>query len=123
KIPNVGYRAASLLTREDVNSLFEIRLLIEPAMAALAAEHATELALEELTFLAEELERAANGNELAYAQFAEGDAKLHHLIATASGNRFIADAIQGLHVHLHIFRFLFKTNPTVKTVTEHAVLI
>jgi DNA-binding GntR family transcriptional regulator len=123
KIPNVGFRAANLLTREDIDALFELRLLIEPQSAALAARRASEETLRELTVLAEELEQAAKGNELAYAQFAEGDAKLHHLIATASGNRFIAETIQGLHVHLHIFRFLYNTNSTEKAVTEHAALI
>ncbi len=123
KIPNVGFRAASLLTHDDVNSLFEIRLLIEPAMAALAAKRASKDMLKELTALARDLELAAKGNELAYAQFAEGDAKLHHLVAAASGNRFIADAIQGLHVHLHIFRFLYRTNSPEKAVMEHALLL
>ena len=123
KIPNVGFRAANLLTREDIDALFELRLLIEPPSAALAAERASEETLQGLTALAEELELASKGNELAYAQFAEGDAKLHHLIATASGNRFIAETIQGLHVHLHIFRFLYNTNSTEKAVTEHAALI
>lgn len=123
KIPNVGFRAATLLTSEDIDALFEIRLMIEPTMAALAAERASEDMLQRLTSLAHEMAEAPDGNDIAYAQFAEGDAKLHHLIATASGNRFIAEAIQGLHVHLHIFRFLFNTNATQKAVSEHAVLI
>lgn len=123
KIPNVGFRAANLLSQDDIDALFEIRLMIEPTAAALAAERASDDMLKELTILAEDLERTASGNEIAYAQFAEGDAKLHHLVATASGNRFLAEVIQGLHVHLHIFRFLYHTNSTQKAVTEHAVLI
>jgi DNA-binding GntR family transcriptional regulator len=123
KIPNVGFRAANLLTPEDVDSLFEIRSMLEPAMAALAAERATEEMLQALVSLAQAMAQALEGSDVAYAQFAEGDARLHHLIARASGNRFIAETIEGLHVHLHIFRFLINTNATEKALREHAVLI
>jgi DNA-binding GntR family transcriptional regulator len=123
KIPNVGFRAANLLTPEDVDSLFEIRLMLEPAMAALAAERASDEMLQTLVSLAQEMAQASKGSDVAYAQFAEGDARLHHLIAKASGNRFIAETIEGLHVHLHIFRFLINTNATEKALQEHAVLI
>lgn len=123
KIPNVGFRAASLLTREEIADLFELRLLIEPQAAAFAAERSDETALRTLAKLSGEMSLAQTGDELAYAQFAEGDAKLHHLVATASGNRFIAETIEGLHVHLHIFRFLFKTNAPSEAVKEHETII
>ena len=123
KIPNVGFRAANLLSLEDIDALSEIRLLIEPKMAALAAERATVEMLQALVSLSDEMAQAAQGSDVAYAQFAEGDAKLHHLIAAASGNRFVAEAIQGLHVHLHIFRFLVNTNATQKALSEHARVI
>lgn len=123
KIPNVGFRAANLLSLDDIDALFEIRLLLEPKMAALAAERATAPMLQELVVLSQEMGRAAEGNDVAYAQFAEGDARLHHLVAAASGNRFIAETIEGLHVHLHIFRFLVNTNATQKALAEHTRLI
>lgn len=123
KIPNVGFRAANLLTPEDIDALFEIRLMIEPKMAALAAKRADKEMIETLLSLSHWMAQAAEGNDIAYAQFAEGDAKLHHFIAKASGNRFIAEAIQGLHVHLHIFRFLVNTNAPQEALAEHAVLI
>ncbi len=123
KTPNVGFRAADLLTRQEVHDLFDLRLLIEPAAAAFAAEKADDVALRSLADLAEEMSRQQTGNELVYAQFAEGDAKLHHLVAAASGNRFIAETIEALHSHLHIFRFLFKTNATAKAVQEHEAVI
>ena len=123
KIPNVGFRAAELLTRQEVHDLFELRLLIEPAAAAFAAEKANDEALRALETLAEEMSRQQTGNELAYAQFAEGDARLHQLVTAASGNRFIAETVEGLHVHLHIFRFLFQTNATAKAVQEHEAIV
>ncbi|MFC6495109.1 GntR family transcriptional regulator [Ancylobacter dichloromethanicus] len=123
KIPNVGFRAAELLTRQEVHDLFDLRLLIEPAAAAFAAQKADDAALQRLAGLAGDMSDAQTGNELAYAQFAEGDARLHHLVAAASGNRFIAETVEGLHAHLHIFRFLFRTNATTKAVQEHEAII
>ncbi|MCK0207347.1 GntR family transcriptional regulator [Starkeya koreensis] len=123
KTPNVGFRAADLLTRQEINALFALRQLIEPKAAAWAAESADANALRALAKLAEEMERVQNGDELAYAQFAEGDARLHDLVARASGNRFVAETIEGLHVHLHIFRFLYKTNAQTEAVKEHETII
>ncbi|TCK30257.1 DNA-binding GntR family transcriptional regulator [Ancylobacter aquaticus] len=123
KIPNVGFRAAELLTRREVHDLFDLRLLIEPAAAAFAAQKADDGALARLAGLAGEMSDAQTGNELAYAHFAEGDANLHRLVAAASGNRFIAETVEGLHAHLHIFRFLFKTNATTKALQEHEAII
>jgi len=123
KIPNVGFRAAHLLSPPDVDSLFEMRLMLEPRAAALAAQRAGSEELEALAVLAAGIARVATGTDVAYTQFADGDAKLHHLIATASGNIFLADAVEGLHAHIHIFRYLYRTNAPQKAVREHAVLI
>src|SRR3954462_197052 len=38
KMPNVGYRASPRMTREEVQDLYTLRLLIEPYAAARAAE-------------------------------------------------------------------------------------
>lgn len=123
KIPNVGFRAANLLNRQEIIDLFELRLLIEPSAAALAAEKSSDATLEALTRLAEEMVGITASHDTGYTRFAEGDAWLHHLVATASANRFIAEAVAGLNVHLHIFRFLFETNATEGAMKEHGVLI
>jgi DNA-binding GntR family transcriptional regulator len=123
KIPNVGFRAANLLSRQEINDLYALRLLIEPRAAALAAEKSSDATLEALTRLAEEMAGIAASNDTGYTRFAEGDAWLHHLVATASGNRFISEAVAGLNVHLHIFRFLFETDATEGAMREHSVLI
>lgn len=123
KIPNVGFRAADLLTREEIGDLFELRLLIEPKAAALAAVNSDDAMFRSLTALSTDMAHAAGGSDVDYAQFAGGDAKLHQLVARASGNRFIAETIEGLHVHLHIFRFLFRTNAPEEAVREHEAIV
>lgn len=123
KIPNVGFRAADLLTRQEIDDLYELRLLIEPKAAALAARNSDDADFGALTALSADMAQAAGGSDVDYAQFAGGDAKLHQLVARASGNRFIAETIEGLHVHLHIFRFLFSTNAPEEAVREHAAIV
>ncbi|WP_248306674.1 GntR family transcriptional regulator [Bosea sp. AAP35] len=123
KIPNVGFRAADLLTGPEIDDLFEMRLLIEPKAAAFAALRSSQEHFDALTILSDNMARVAGGEETDYAQFAEGDARLHHLVAQASGNRFVAQTVEGLHVHLHIFRFLFRTNAPEQALQEHAAIV
>jgi len=123
KIPNVGFRAADLLTEPEIDDLFEMRLLIEPKAAAFAAIRSNQEDFDALASLSENMARMTDGEGTDYAQFAEGDARLHNLVARASGNRFVVQAIEGLHVHLHIFRFLFRTNAPEQALQEHATLV
>jgi DNA-binding GntR family transcriptional regulator len=58
-----------------------------------------------------------------FSRVAEADAALHRLIATGSGNRLIAEAVERLHSHLHIFRALYKTNAPQEAAEEHRVII
>ena len=123
KVPNVGYHASARMTPSEVSDLFALRQLIEPYAAARAAESMTGETLRQLSALVEETDRIQAEIGLAYARFAKADAMLHNLIATASGNPLIADTIERLHMHLHIFRFLFNTNAPREAAQEHAGII
>jgi len=65
----------------------------------------------------------AEGDARAYSRFAEADANLHRLIATGSGNRLIADTVERMHAHLHIFRALYRTDAPKATANEHRAII
>jgi DNA-binding GntR family transcriptional regulator len=123
KVPNVGYRASAQMTRDEVNDLYTLRLLIEPYAAARAAESMTDESLQILTGMQQDMAGIEAGSGVAYARFAEADSVLHHLVATGSGNRLIADTIERLHVHLHIFRFLYSTNAPAEAAEEHRRII
>jgi len=123
KVPNVGYRASAQMTRQEVNDLYALRLLIEPYAAARAAESMTDESLRILTEMQQEPAGIEAGSGIAYARFAGADSVLHHLVATGSGNRLIADTIERLHVHLHIFRYLYSTNAPEEAAEEHKRLI
>jgi len=123
KMPNVGYRASPQMTRHEVRDLYTLRQLIEPYAAARAAEAMTEEAVATLRAIDRDMSGVADGDARAYSRFAEADAALHRLIATASGNRLIAETIERLHAHLHIFRALYATNAPLEAAREHRAII
>lgn len=123
KVPNVGYHASEQMTPSEVGDLFALRALIEPYAAACAAEAMTDEMLQQLVAMEEEMDSLRAETVIAYARFAKVDAALHSLIARGSGNPLIADTIERLHMHLHIFRFLFNTNASQEAAREHAAII
>lgn len=123
KLPNVGYRASAQMSREEVRDLYTLRQLIEPYAAARAAEAMTERSVAELEAIDRDMSEVMDGDASAYSRFAEADDRLHRLIATMSGNRLIADTIERLHAHLHIFRALYSTNAPTEAAREHRAII
>ncbi|WBB63047.1 GntR family transcriptional regulator [Streptomyces sp. WMMC500] len=116
-----GYRATELLGHRGVEELFEMRMLLEPYAAARAAEHASETQLDLLEELVEEMRgRPDLGDSYAvYGGFATLDQRFHEVIAEASGRRLLADAVERLHVHLHLFRLSPVAGASPDTLAEH----
>lgn len=123
KMPNVGYRASPQMSRDEVRDLYTLRQLIEPYAAARAAEAMTVDSVEVLKAIDHDMSNIVAGDASAYSRFAEADDRLHRLIATLSGNRLIADTIERLHAHLHIFRALYSTNAPTEAAAEHRAII
>jgi DNA-binding GntR family transcriptional regulator len=117
----VGYCSAPQLNTQQLNDLYELRLLIEPAAAALAAERMSDTQLDQIRELARSM--GPGDSRTSYDRFAVQDSQLHDLIAAASGNSLIQDGLARLHVHLHIFRLRFHSEVTSEARTEHATLI
>lgn len=123
KMPNVGYRASPRMSREEVQDLYALRLLIEPYAAARAAERIDAETLATLQEIEQDMSGVTASDDRAVARFAEADARLHRLIATGSGNRLIAETIERLHAHLQIFRSLYRTNAPEEAAAEHQRII
>jgi DNA-binding GntR family transcriptional regulator len=124
KAPNVGYRAGAQMTREEVNDLFVMRALIEPYAAARAAERMDADSRRQIAEIGAEMAAISKGGKRAvYARFADADANLHRLVTEGSGNKLIAEAIERLHIHLHLFRFLYNTNAPDEAAREHLRII
>lgn len=124
KRPHAGYVVAPLMDQASLENLFEIRLLLEPAAARRAASNATDEQITEMRTLAENMTaRPAGENYEGYRDFAVQDAQLHRLIAEASGNPLIADALTRLRAHTHSYRLYFKVGIAEETTEEHQLIV
>ena len=117
----VGYRAAPQLTRKQFEDLYELRLLIEPFIAARAAERITPEGVEALKALAQEME--GGGAPLPYARFAQLDKRFHDEIARAAHNEVMEEALARLHTHVHLFRLMYNAPVAGGANREHADII
>jgi DNA-binding GntR family transcriptional regulator len=59
----------------------------------------------------------------AYREFANQDATLHAIIASASGNPLIADTLSRLRAHTHAYRLYFRHGIANVTMTEHQAIM
>jgi DNA-binding GntR family transcriptional regulator len=121
KRPNAGYRATDLLDSEALVDLFEMRLLLEPRAAALAAENAGEDDLERLRAIVGEMRRHPDSgqNYPVYRLFALLDQDFHDALAQAACRPLLADAVSRLHAHLHVFRLNSAPGAAQTTIDEH----
>lgn len=120
-----GYRTTELLTRQDMGELFEMRQLLEPRAAALAAEHIEDGGLDRLEALVEEMRGLPDkGHSYAvYGRFAALDQQFHDVLAAASGRAMLAAAVERLHTHLHLFRLGAVEGGSPATVAEHGRIL
>lgn len=96
----------------DVTELYEIRLLLEPAAAALAAERASGPEVALIRSLAERLDSAPAASRTIhdvdeYLAELTLDQDFHSRVVHASGNRRLASLYDGLRSHVLLVRFTF----------------
>jgi len=108
---------AHLLQDHTVLELFEVRRLLEPAAAALAATRMDDEARQELRA---ELDRmlAADGPE----ELLDADSAFHSLIAGAAGNAVLAALLDGLSArttHARLWRGRTEEQAPAATRSEH----
>jgi DNA-binding GntR family transcriptional regulator len=120
----IGYTAANQLDHKRLSQLYELRLLLEPHAAAMAATNMADAAIENLASLAKEMDSInADDPRAAYSTFAQLDSDFHDMIANGSGNELIQDALARLHVHVHLFRLFFHSHAASTAVAEHSEII
>jgi DNA-binding GntR family transcriptional regulator len=123
---NGRYRTEPLLTKDSFHALYEVRLLLEPTAAGQAALHIDMVMLDELRVSERALHVAPTGSVYAqFAQFMAGNAAFHEIIARASGNRFLFEAIQRLRSHqrlaqLYLHHGIVDAGPALK---EHEAIV
>lgn len=123
KRPLAGYTAAPLLTRAEFDELVEMRLLLEPAGAARAADRvaAGQLTPDDTGALRADadLPDATTGGFAGFAAFTGRDARFHNRVAELSGNGLLHDTVVRLRPHLHLFRLHFPPSHVGVSAAEH----
>jgi DNA-binding GntR family transcriptional regulator len=125
KEPLRGYSTTPLLSRSEFEDLYELRLLVEPALAAAAAGRINAADRREL---AEEMARcpdapAERGDYRTYRELYEHDVRWHDLVARIAGNEVARQAMRRLHAHLHAFRLHGGNRSGDRTRAEHAQVV
>jgi DNA-binding GntR family transcriptional regulator len=87
--PRHGYRVTEI-TLADVQEIYQLRQVIEPAAAELAAANATPEQLQEMRRLVED------DPDASYEQRAASVLRFHEVLADASGNGRLASVLNGL---------------------------
>ena len=115
-----GYRTTPLLTISEVQNLFEMRHVLEPPAARLAAERADND--ERATIQAEAdapLSMVDGSHYEGYKALCQQDDRFHRCIAHASHNPMLAEAFGRMHAHLHLFRLYVPGAGIGPTLVEH----
>ncbi|HEY0124282.1 MAG TPA: GntR family transcriptional regulator [Rhizobium sp.] len=120
--PRRGYQVA-LITLGDINSLFDVRTIIEAGAAELATKRISDGDLEELKRLAEVSYDPGTEKTLAY--FVNANRDFHLAIARASGNSRLVALLERQIGELERFFYLGATLRDVNTETnkEHHEIV
>lgn len=92
---------ARSLSTESILNLLQARLLIEPPVAELAAQNATDKHLADLADLLDDAERHLSGQDSDDAVLGVANMRFHRGIAEGAGNNILADVVFTLtEVHI-----------------------
>jgi len=122
-IPRHGYEIAPITLR-DVDDLFGLRLIVEPAATELAAGHVDATQLRQLDEMCAASTDPDGGNE-SFDRHLKANRELHLTVARASGNRRLAEVMERLldeserMLHLSL---LFR-NRRAEILHEHRQLV
>jgi GntR family transcriptional regulator, rspAB operon transcriptional repressor len=113
--PRQGYRV-SVVTLASVRDLFEMRLLLEPAAAELAATRATQEELAALHDLAHE--SYVPGDPDSYERFLARNREFHVRVAKAAGNERLANTLRVLLEEMQRLFFISVSGRDGDTASE-----
>jgi DNA-binding GntR family transcriptional regulator len=118
-----GYFTTPLLTRPELEDLYEFRRLLEPWAAARAATTGDEAGrhrLHEELRVGTELPRGSDYE--SYKTLTAHDQRFHSIVFELAGNHVMHDAFQRTHCHLHLFRLFYGRTFASPAVDEHRVV-
>lgn len=106
---------------ESILNIFEVRRILEPAAAAMAAGRITPEQIAALRATMEDID-----NETSVEQLVEHDLIFHSLITAAAKNSYLAsvlDALSSSTVRARIWRGLTQEKAVDRTLSEHTAII
>jgi DNA-binding GntR family transcriptional regulator len=118
KEPNRGYAVAPLIGLDELHTLMDFRLLVEPHAAAQAAERVDD---EQAQGLLDYAHSGGSGGDDPAASRLDMlyDAEFHDMIASLSGNPWLRESLGRLRSHLHMYRLYHHAGQAAATKPEH----
>jgi len=115
-----GYTAAPLIDARAFDELFRMRLLLEPACAAWAAQTASAEQIDGMRKLIAEMSAPVPGDDYAsYKAFAAQDAAFHLALAAATGVGLMVETLDRLRPHTQLYRLHCAVGNTHDALLEH----
>lgn len=99
--------------------LLDVRLMIEPELAALAALHHTQEALEQLRRCEEKIRACVTAGE----DHSAGDIEFHTLLARCSGNSVVDRLVPVINSAIYAAIDLTQNSHSVDTLKEHEAIL
>jgi DNA-binding GntR family transcriptional regulator len=119
-----GYSATLLMSRQQFDDLYGLRLLLEPWAAGRAAAGLDD---EGAALLEREMESRPlppdSPDYEVYREFSSHDARLHDLVLRLAGNEAVRQALARTHAHLHLFRLGYGQALGASATSEHQDLV
>jgi DNA-binding FadR family transcriptional regulator len=102
-----------------VSDLIDIRYILEPEIAALAAEHAAASEINEMKRMAAAIDALARENQ----DYSDQDIELHTLIAACSRNMVMPNLIPVIHYGIDLYNHSLEKYETLKALGVHTAII
>jgi DNA-binding GntR family transcriptional regulator len=118
-----GYVAAPLLSRTELDELYELRLLLEPYAAARAAERITGACVDRLEAELATCDQAPEQGYQVHGGLAAHDRRLHDLVLELAGNETLRTAFNRTHTHLHLYRLYYGWRTGNEAIAEHGAVV
>lgn len=115
--PHAGFYVAQI-TLKQLRDMLEMREILETAAVERAAKYITD---EQLTALENVHAGYVGDDDVAWERYISENRHFHYLIALASGNQELADALQ--HLHDRLARFFVFVHTGDEMEKRHACLI
>ncbi|MBI4943646.1 MAG: GntR family transcriptional regulator [Actinobacteria bacterium] len=122
KEPRRSYTVAPLIGLEELRSLIDFRLIVEPAAAAAAARSVTAEQAAALRAFARTGGSGGNNDAAANRLDMLYDATFHDRVAELSGNPWLRESLGHLRSHLHMYRLYHHAQQAAATKPEHLAI-